>query len=414
MEVPASPADLPARNEGLGALQLRCRRPAGAAALARSRRGRRTARPTEGGDPLAPAVPSPRAPRRPEVLTTRPGDGEERTRPRVQQMGAEASRGAGCPRLSHAGRGLGGRRAPGLGPPGAGGPWSERRARWRDRAPRPLARRRAVVSAAGRGGGPRTPPQRPRPRRGGLAARAGERLAAARSRAGGGRRASRRGGRCRRRGPAARPGRLGRAAGAGGWGGTCCLLGESPAPDEAPWAAGRSAAAPPAPWPQRGAPPAGPRGARLAAHQRRPAAGRRAAVAGDAQRREAVAPGHAEAQGEGGWAQEQGGGRASTGRRSRSCGPPACGAGGSGAHGAARAGPVAPARRVPPRPARRRQTRPALPREIARWRRHPAVPWGVTTDRFIARCSRRFYQSSTNYRVASVSQREAAQAVRRA
>jgi hypothetical protein len=54
------------------------------------------------------------------------------------------------------------------------------------------------------------------------------------------------------------------------------------------------------------------------------------------------------------------------------------------------AGKVAHATRFPPRPDRGRTPLPAIHREVARWLRHQAVQWWVTTDRFIELCSRRF------------------------
>jgi hypothetical protein len=114
-------------------------------------------------------------------------------------------------------------------------------------------------------------------------------------------------------------------------------------------------------------------------------------LAGYAQRRYAAEPCHEEAKGEVGWAHDQGRlGRASTGRRSRSCWPTALLSGWSCANGADREAEVALATRFPPRPDRRRQTLPAIHREVARWLRHQAVQWWVTTDRFIELCSRRF------------------------
>jgi hypothetical protein len=83
-------------------------------------------------------------------------------------------------------------------------------------------------------------------------------------------------------------------------------------------------------------------------------------------------------------------GQASTGMGSRSCWPTASWSGWSCANGTVREAAVAPATRVPPRPDRRRQTLPAIPREVARWLRHQAVQWWVTTDRFIELCSPRF------------------------
>ena len=43
----------------------------------------------------------------------------------------------------------------------------------------------------------------------------------------------------------------------------------------------------------------------------------------------------------------------------------------------------------PPRPTYRWRTLPAVHREVARWLRHQAVRWWVTTDRLIALCSDR-------------------------
>jgi hypothetical protein len=69
MDVPASPAELPELPEVLGAFQVRCRRPAGAAALERSMTGLLTEWPTKHGDTLAQAGPSTREQRRQECLT---------------------------------------------------------------------------------------------------------------------------------------------------------------------------------------------------------------------------------------------------------------------------------------------------------------------------------------------------------
>ena len=41
----------------------------------------------------------------------------------------------------------------------------------------------------------------------------------------------------------------------------------------------------------------------------------------------------------------------------------------------------------PPRPKPRRLTLPAMHREVARWLRHQAVLWWMTTDRFIEFCA---------------------------
>jgi DDE superfamily endonuclease len=83
-------------------------------------------------------------------------------------------------------------------------------------------------------------------------------------------------------------------------------------------------------------------------------------------------------------------GLAFTGMRPRSCWPPVFWCGWSCGRGGRRVGGVAHAPPFPPRPARRRATLAAIPREVARWLRHQAVLWWVTTDRFIDLCSRRF------------------------
>lgn len=83
-------------------------------------------------------------------------------------------------------------------------------------------------------------------------------------------------------------------------------------------------------------------------------------------------------------------GLASTDMRSRSGSPTAFWFGWSCASGADHAVEDAPAIRFPPRPDRQRHSLPAVHREVARWRRHQAVQWWVTTDRFIEFCSQRF------------------------
>ena len=47
----------------------------------------------------------------------------------------------------------------------------------------------------------------------------------------------------------------------------------------------------------------------------------------------------------------------------------------------------------PPRPNWRRHTLPAVHREVARWLRHQAVVWGVTTEQFMQLCSLKIGQS---------------------
>jgi SRSO17 transposase len=95
MDVPASPAELPALKEFLGSFQGRFRRPEGAEALERSRTGRLTARPNKHCDTMALAVPGTSEQRWQECLTNRPWEAEDLNRQRVQQMTAEAVRGHG-------------------------------------------------------------------------------------------------------------------------------------------------------------------------------------------------------------------------------------------------------------------------------------------------------------------------------
>jgi SRSO17 transposase len=123
----------------------------------------------------------------------------------------------------------------------------------------------------------------------------------------------------------------------------------------------------------------------------RPAAATLEELAGDAQRRYAVAQVHEQAQGELGWDHDQG--RLWPGfhrhavtvrlayrvlvwleRRPR-----------RSPRGRGR-----PHEPFSPRPDRRRCALPAIHRDVAQWRRHQAVPWWVTTERFIELCSRRF------------------------
>jgi SRSO17 transposase len=59
------------------------------------------------------------------------------------------------------------------------------------------------------------------------------------------------------------------------------------------------------------------------------------------------------------------------------------------ANSAAPRGRVARATHFPPRREHRRRTLPAVHREVARWLRHEAVFWWVTTNRFIELCSQR-------------------------
>jgi SRSO17 transposase len=95
MDVPASPAALPALHECLASFQVRCRRPEGREALERSTTGLLTEVPNKNGDTLAQAVPGTREQRWQEFLTNRPWDEEDLNRQRVQKMVAEASTGDG-------------------------------------------------------------------------------------------------------------------------------------------------------------------------------------------------------------------------------------------------------------------------------------------------------------------------------
>jgi hypothetical protein len=83
-------------------------------------------------------------------------------------------------------------------------------------------------------------------------------------------------------------------------------------------------------------------------------------------------------------------GRGAIGTPSPSCWPTACWSGGRGGNAPVPRGRSAAAPRFPPRPGRRRSTLPAVHREGARWLRHQAVLWWVTTDRCIELCSQRF------------------------
>jgi hypothetical protein len=83
-------------------------------------------------------------------------------------------------------------------------------------------------------------------------------------------------------------------------------------------------------------------------------------------------------------------GAAASGTRSRRRWPVAFWGGWSGASGVDREAEVGPVTPFLPRPDRRRRTPPAIHREVARWLRHQAVRWWVTTDRFMELCSRRF------------------------
>jgi SRSO17 transposase len=95
MDVPASPAELPALKEFLGAFQVRFRRPEGTAALERYTIGLRTELPNKNCDTIAQAVPGTSAQRLQEFLTNMPWDEDDLNRQRVQKMIAEATLGDG-------------------------------------------------------------------------------------------------------------------------------------------------------------------------------------------------------------------------------------------------------------------------------------------------------------------------------
>jgi hypothetical protein len=99
MAVHASPAALPEWPECLRAFQVRLRRPEGRAARERSTTAVLTERPNKHGDPMAQAGPGTRAQRWQALRTHRPGDEEDRNRPRLQTMIAEATVSAGVLRL---------------------------------------------------------------------------------------------------------------------------------------------------------------------------------------------------------------------------------------------------------------------------------------------------------------------------
>ena len=95
MEVQTSPAALPEWHAFVSAFQVRFRRPEGWAALERYTTGLFTERPHKNGDTSVQAVPGTSAQRVQEFLTKMPWDAEDLNRPRVQQMSAELSTGAG-------------------------------------------------------------------------------------------------------------------------------------------------------------------------------------------------------------------------------------------------------------------------------------------------------------------------------
>jgi SRSO17 transposase len=95
MDVQASPAEWPERQEFLASFQVRFRRPEGREALERYTTGLLTELPNKTCDTRAQAVPGTSEQRLQEFLTNMPWDEEDLNRQRVQKMLAEATRGDG-------------------------------------------------------------------------------------------------------------------------------------------------------------------------------------------------------------------------------------------------------------------------------------------------------------------------------
>jgi SRSO17 transposase len=95
MDVHAGLTGLPEVQALLASFPVRFRRPEGRAALERSTTGLLTEVPNKNGDPLAQAVPGTSEPRLQEFFTNLAWDEADLNRQRVQQMVAEATRGAG-------------------------------------------------------------------------------------------------------------------------------------------------------------------------------------------------------------------------------------------------------------------------------------------------------------------------------
>jgi SRSO17 transposase len=95
MDVHASPAELPALKDFLGAFQVRFRRPEGGQALERYLTGLLTELPSKNCDTMAQAVPGTSEQRLQELLTNMQWDEEDLNRQRVEKMIAEVTLGDG-------------------------------------------------------------------------------------------------------------------------------------------------------------------------------------------------------------------------------------------------------------------------------------------------------------------------------
>jgi SRSO17 transposase len=95
MDIHASPASLPERDEFLAPFQVRFRRPEGEAAFERSLTGLRTELPNKHCATMAEAVPGTSAQRLQELRTNRQGEEQDLNRQRVAKRIAEATVGQG-------------------------------------------------------------------------------------------------------------------------------------------------------------------------------------------------------------------------------------------------------------------------------------------------------------------------------